>query len=253
MKKLLLSFAAILLLSCCKEKPDPEPPIQSEVVGVKMVLDHQFDNQTLSLNDAIYATTNNTIGVSVFSYYLSNFEFKRPDGTWHKLDQYELINAHEKIVDTIVFKDLPKGSYTGMRFTLGVDSANNHADPALWPNEHPLGLLRAAAMHWSWNAGYIFLKLEGSYRKDQSPQPGYYSYHIGRSELITQYEFEDVAFNYDEKSVYIPTRFRVKNFFDTPHAHLIADTSFFTHSSIGDQVADILHGNMGDLFEINMP
>jgi uncharacterized repeat protein (TIGR04052 family) len=49
------------------------------------------------------------------------------------------------------------GSYTGLRFTVGVPRIENHADPATAPS--PLNLSR---MFWSWNDGYKFMRLEMS-------------------------------------------------------------------------------------------
>ncbi|MFC4158569.1 MbnP family copper-binding protein [Chitinimonas lacunae] len=50
---------------------------------------------------------------------------------------------------------VPAGDYRGLRFTLGLSPARNHADVTLAPS--PLNL---TAMFWSWQGGYRFLKLE---------------------------------------------------------------------------------------------
>lgn len=47
------------------------------------------------------------------------------------------------------------GTYTGVRFKIGVPELLNHADPALQPA--PLG---AGTMSWGWLAGYKFLRAE---------------------------------------------------------------------------------------------
>ena len=44
---------------------------------------------------------------------------------------------------------------------MGVDQANNHKDPSLWPSEHPLAP-KNPSMHWGWASGYRFLAYEGS-------------------------------------------------------------------------------------------
>jgi hypothetical protein len=243
---LVLGITSIMLVSCKEKKPVEQPKPQPERPAVKLVIRHVFGERTLVPNENTFNTLHNSIGISNLSYFLTNFQFQRPDGSWHALEQFELIEAHLKNPDTIVFENLPKGAYTGMRFLLGIDSVNNHADPALWPNEHALGLMRAGGMHWSWNAGYIFLKVEGHYRTNNT-QPGIYSYHIGRTELVTPYEFEALNFNFNNESVVLNARFDLKNFFNQPHAHIIADTSGFTHSSIGDPKAEILHANSFDL------
>lgn len=46
--------------------------------------------------------------------------------------------------------------YAGVRFTIGVPFAANHADPVTQPS--PLNLSR---MMWSWNSGHKFIRLDG--------------------------------------------------------------------------------------------
>jgi hypothetical protein len=49
----------------------------------------------------------------------------------------------------------------GFRFDIGVDSVTNHSDPSLFPDDHALSLLSPTQDHWTWNVGYVFLKIEG--------------------------------------------------------------------------------------------
>jgi len=49
----------------------------------------------------------------------------------------------------------PAGSYTGVRFTIGVPFNRNHADPAKAPS--PLNLTQ---LFWVWNSGYKFARIE---------------------------------------------------------------------------------------------
>lgn len=249
----LLVALMLVLLSSCKEdstttpQPDPEPnPVAN---GVYLRMEHFFDGSPLTYGSVDWPTLNNNIGVNILTYYLSAFEFQKPDGNWVKLNNHVMITAHEKSIDTVFLGNLPEGNYQAVRFYLGVDSAANHADPALWPNDHPLGLMRAAPMHWSWNAGYIFFKLEGRYRTS-NPLDGFYSYHIGRDDLITPYELSGLQLQGGDTRQYLNLKFDLVNFFNMPHAHVLSDTSFFTHSAFGDVKADILHGNMGNLFSI---
>ena len=51
--------------------------------------------------------------------------------------------------------ELPAGSYTGLRFRVGVPFAQNHANAA--EADAPLNL---SAMFWNWNAGYKFLRID---------------------------------------------------------------------------------------------
>jgi hypothetical protein len=53
------------------------------------------------------------------------------------------------------------GSYSGFQFDLGVDSVTNHSDPLLFPEGHALAATSPTNDHWTWNVGYVFLKIIG--------------------------------------------------------------------------------------------
>lgn len=48
----------------------------------------------------------------------------------------------------------------GLKFSIGVDSATNHLDPALYDKNHPLAY-QNPSMHWGWVSGYRFIAYEG--------------------------------------------------------------------------------------------
>lgn len=47
-----------------------------------------------------------------------------------------------------------------IEFNVGVDSATNHSDPAVWPAGHPLAP-QSPSIHWGWSMGYIFFMIGG--------------------------------------------------------------------------------------------
>jgi len=58
-------------------------------------------------------------------------------------------------VRSFIAGTVPKGEYVGIRFAVGVPSDLNHLDVTRAPS--PLTL---TAMYWSWNTGYIFMRVE---------------------------------------------------------------------------------------------
>jgi len=243
---LFLPLAIGLLHSC---DPRPVPPPKPITTSIELILDHRFGTQRLQLGDVQYNTLNNAIGVDVLDYYLGKPSFQKPDGSWVSSSAYFLVKAKSDRPDTLRITDVPTGAYTKVRFTLGVDSADNHADPALWPNEHGLSLMNGGLMHWGWNAGYIFFKLEGRYRNTASQNRGY-SYHIGRDDLISKITSPPIDIQHEEgKSTPVRINLHIDRFFNQPHAHLISDSSYFSHSSLGDAIVPILHENMRGMFE----
>ena len=54
------------------------------------------------------------------------------------------------------------GQLTKMTFNVGVSPDLNTADPALLPADNPLSADSPFIQHWTWQAGYIFLKIDGA-------------------------------------------------------------------------------------------
>jgi hypothetical protein len=68
--------------------------------------------------------------------------------------------------------------------SVGVDSLDNHADPALLRTDNPLSY-QSPSMHWSWESGYIFLRIDGQVDTDGDgsvDQP--MVFHIGRDSYL---------------------------------------------------------------------
>ena len=74
-------------------------------------------------------------------------------------DRIVLVRADEG-VSTSSLGEIPSGRYTGMRFTLGIKGLDNKAAIEDFPATHPLSV-QTPSMHWNWNSGYIFLRMDG--------------------------------------------------------------------------------------------
>ncbi len=73
---------------------------------------------------------------------------------------------------TVVTGQAPAYQYTGIKFKLGVPFTLNHADVSLAPS--PLNL---AALFWSWQGGYKFLRLDATV--DPAGTPVAHNIHLG--------------------------------------------------------------------------
>lgn len=92
-------------------------------------------------------------------YYISGIEITHDSGMVTSIPNTYILVSN---LDT-VYENL--GSYNiqeveAISFYIGVDSATNFSDPALYPIGHPLGP-RFPAMHWGWAAGYRFVAFDG--------------------------------------------------------------------------------------------
>ncbi|GAB3860194.1 hypothetical protein GCM10028822_37950 [Hymenobacter terrigena] len=116
-----------------------------------------MDGAPLVLNGQAYTRANGQqLRVTTFNYYCSNVRLLRADGSAFVVpNSYYLVSAAAPASQSITIAGVPVGSYTGLSFVVGVDSARNVSGAqtgALDPSN---------GMFWTWNSGYIFLKMEG--------------------------------------------------------------------------------------------
>lgn len=249
MKKLFL-FGLMLGLYSCTPDPktgDPNPPAEDRSVTLEML--YQFDSQPLVMNQISFATGQNTIGFSNIQHFVSDLQLKKPDGSWLAVTGYGLLSPTAEGKASFRFNGVPKGIYEGIRFTIGVDSIANHSDPGTWPNDHALSIMVGGSMHWTWNSGYIFIKVEGQYDIPGST-PGGFAYHLGRDDLKVSYTQEGINLNLQENGQTAVFRMDLKQFFVQPHAFTISPETSFTHSGPRDTIAEQLHANMQNMVSL---
>jgi hypothetical protein len=113
--------------------------------------------------------------VSVLKYYISNLQLYSAEGKMTAVpDSYILVNAADPSSLRQDVPGIPEGIYTGIGFTIGIDSTANYSG-AKSGNLDP-----GKGMYWTWNSGYIFLKFEGESSRSTA-KGGKISLHIGGS------------------------------------------------------------------------
>lgn len=103
------------------------------------------------------------------------------DGTWQH-ENVALLDFEDGTDDCsegttdetrdVVVGTVPEGTYTGIRFDLGVPFALNHDDVALAPPP-----LNDPALFWVWAAGYKFLRIDLT--NDNTPPDNAWNIHLG--------------------------------------------------------------------------
>lgn len=154
------------MFCCCSA------PVKAQS-GLEILLQHFSGNQILRLDSGSYTNESGQhFTVTKFKYYLSNFQLKSVDGKQYNSKEVFLVNEEETSSKKIFLPDVPAGNYSSLSFTLGVDSILNCSgiqSGALDP---------VNGMFWTWNTGYIFLKLEGKSPVSKSPA-NIYEFHVG--------------------------------------------------------------------------
>ncbi len=179
MKKILtwaviLGATSLMFTSCKDDKnDDPTTPVATENPQMTLDIGMIFGQQTLSLNNQTYTNeAGEQFTVSTFKFYLTNIKLVDMNNNDISLpDSYYLVDLADATSNLINVKNIPEGTYKGMRFMIGVDTS------LYSQGSQPGDLDPANGMFWTWNTGYINLKLEGN-----SPVitgNGAFQFHIG--------------------------------------------------------------------------
>ena len=161
------------VFSCRKnpEQPNQDPP---KTKHIQVSINHIWGEPSVPLvlnQDFTHPTTNEGLNFTTCKYYLSNFQFRKTDGTWwsHPFS-YNLISVSQSNNYEFTLPDVPFGTYDAVRFLIGVDSAKNVSGAQAGD------LAPSNGMFWSWSTGYIMVKLEGS---SAQADLNYFSFHLG--------------------------------------------------------------------------
>lgn len=152
-KIVILTVFAVLGLSSCKEdKIEPETPVVSPTLEVKV--QPVFGSANLQ-QDVAYTT-------------VEGYDVKFTEVKFYFTD---IVNGSNVLKDAALFDWTltgtsfisvkgDKNNFTNLSGNLGVGATENHADPSAFANSSALNIANANDMHWNWNPGYIFLKVE---------------------------------------------------------------------------------------------
>lgn len=128
---------------------------------VKLNIQHNLGTQSFAFNQVTSASMGNDFKVTRLQYYLSGFEIIHDGG------QSILASSVYYLADASQPTSIDLGSHSGIttieaiKFSVGVNTPQNNADPSLWPSTHALSP-KSPSMHWGWASGYFFVALEGT-------------------------------------------------------------------------------------------
>ncbi|MFD0941144.1 MbnP family protein [Pedobacter boryungensis] len=172
-KNIMILLFTVLIVGFTSCKKD-EVINSTEKGSVTIEFENEVNGVPLVLNSQNYKNANgDSYNISVFKYYISNIKLTKTDGTIYSIpESYVLVDASKPSSFLNSFKNIPAGDYTKISFIIGVDKERNLAGAQTGALDPALG------MFWTWNSGYIFVKLEGT-----SPQStatnNVLTFHIG--------------------------------------------------------------------------
>lgn len=128
-------------------------------VNVTLYMDQKLGDQPFAYNLAAQSEMGYMFNVTRLQYYVSGINLIHDGGQVTPVaDLYLLVDPEKR-------NEFKLGSFNitdleQIQFSIGVDSAHNHLDPATYPLEHPLAH-QNPSMHWGWFSGYRFIAMEG--------------------------------------------------------------------------------------------
>lgn len=151
--------------------------VQQKTNRLVISLAHAVGKSTLVMDSGEYKNEiGQTFRITKLKYYLSNFVLRSKNGMEFKTNESYLINEEDPSSKELSFNIPANENYESIEFIVGVDSLHNCSGAQSGALD-PIN-----AMFWTWNSGYIFLKLEGT--SASSTSPGHiFEYHIGGYKL----------------------------------------------------------------------
>ncbi len=209
-------------------------------------MQHNFAGQRLTLDSLRLSNSSEaTFAISRLSYLLSEFALETDNGIWVELtDSIAWIDVGKRRTE-FTLRKIAEGNYRAIRFSVGVDEARNHGDPAQYAAAHPLNP-NLNQLHWDWQGGYIFLALEGRFRANDNLEG--YVYHLANAPNRTTI---NLPLKLDlSKDAGLEMSFDLAALFNSSEPIRFADDGSSTHSHPDDVIANKLKRNLPSAFQI---
>lgn len=132
-----------------------------------------FNGQQISLEEPIKDTLGDSLSLHTLKFYLSNFVFlKKGAVVMQEKNRYHLLDLEDENTLNLKFTGISKMDFDQVQFNLGIDSLT-HTSGAMNGDLDP-----TKGMFWTWQSGYINLKLEGFFEKCPT-QNHRFEFHLG--------------------------------------------------------------------------
>ncbi|WP_300663108.1 MbnP family protein [Fluviicola sp.] len=230
----ILALLIVIAFSSCKKKKEEKPEDSPVVQQSRLSLKPMFDLELLYL-DSVYTMSNGyKIRFLELKAYFTNIESGGSVLKDAALFDFRTSGNRVFQADQVV------ANPSSIQFGIGVPASVNHNDPSTFPNNNPLNIAIANDMHWDWNPGYIFFKVEakvdtivdGITNCDHS-----LVYHVGTDSFYTtksvsNLHWTQIASGLNEAWL----KLDLKNFFENNGNEINVKTEFTTHSMASQSV-----------------
>lgn len=151
MKNGLLAGILLLIFFACKNDKVEENSPTTSTVTLNVI--PTWDGQSITSLDTITTLEGYSVQFLTIKFFIGNLTNNNQLVLESAL--YDWSNG-----TTLFSGEADPANFTNLNGIIGVDAAINHNDPSAFPNDSPLNIMNANDMHWDWNPGYIFVKIE---------------------------------------------------------------------------------------------
>ena len=222
LRKCLFIFTLFFLMSCSSDNET------QEVGDLNINFINKVGDEVLDLNTQTYTKNGGeTFNVNELKYIISNIVLTDVNGNqfvYPQEDSYFLINEEVAQSKNIRLANINANNYTSITFGFGVDQSNYPLNGV----DNFVPTAEESDMLWSWSAGYIFLKMEGTYSSDTADNKPFL-YHIG-SHGQNLDNYRDISLNFlqplalsSSQTPEINIDFDVQKIFNAEFALLLSD------------------------------
>ena len=245
---LILGFA--VGFQSCKEEPEKkeEPKV---LKGITLTVLPTWDGATMVTGKMQYRKPDGEVlQLRTWGMILAKLSLVKEDNTLVTLgDGYQWVDVASGRL-SFNYPDVPAGSYKGIQFQLGPDSAVNHGDPTLWPASHPLNA-NLSGLHWGWAGGYIFQAFDGEFKdNDTATFIKGFSFHTAGN-VFNRLFFMPYTFELTGTHKTALLEFKAEEFFKNPVEVHLKNKSVSHSSGTEDMVLmNKLIDNAADAFSV---
>ena len=113
----------------------------------------------------------------------------------HSTNDKIVLAKHDAGEHSYHLGEVPAGTYRGVRARLGITGLTNNLDPTQLPSDHALAQQLDRNNHWSWSAGYIYLRMDGYLDLDgdgtvEETEDGFWDIHVGTPAFSEMFTFD---------------------------------------------------------------
>jgi hypothetical protein len=229
------STIAILLLAAVACKEDPTPP-EEPTISPTLRIDVQpvYNGNNLYLDSTYTTVEGYKVQFTTLKFYLEDVR-----------------NGAMQLTDAMLFDYDARGTllyqgqgdvnnFSNLEANLGVGPAYNNSDPTAFPNDSWLNIANSNDMHWGWNPGYIFVKVEA--RVDTIPDANdvfdhYVVLHAGLNENLESVSFSNLNWvATGSKTHQLSLELNMSEFLQSSIHTIDLRTEGSTHSAPGQEV-----------------